>query len=188
MIERKRTTHETDISLKLRLKGAGRVDVTTGHGFFDHMLHQLAYHAGMDLNLKAIGDQTGDHHLVEDVAICLGDAFQEGWRNQNGLNRFGHTILPMDDALVMCATDLCGRAYCEVDLKLTRETVGGLDTEMVPHFFRSFSSASMINLHLKTLSGTNHHHVIEAAFKATARALRQALSQDMITFSTKGAL
>ncbi len=188
MIEHKRSTRETQIELTLNVKGTGQVQVDTGHGFFDHMLHQLAYHGGFDLTLKAQGDQTGDHHLVEDVGITLGEALQTAWRKQEGFNRFGQSLLPMDDVLVICAVDLCGRAFCDTKLKLTRENVGGMDTEMVPHFFRSFAHAALINLHIRRLAGSNHHHLIEAAFKSTGRALRDALSNNMTTFSTKGSL
>lgn len=188
MIKRHRVTRETDVTVNLLLGGSGSVQIQTGQGFFDHMVHQLAYHAGFDLELTARGDATGDHHLVEDVALTLGDALAEGWRAIEGFNRFGQSLLPMDDALVLCAVDLCGRPFSDVQLNLTRPSVGGLDTEMVPHFFSSLATKAEMNLHLRRLNGINHHHIVEAAFKSCGRALRDALGNHMVTHSTKGAL
>lgn len=189
MINKSRKTKETEIQLTLNIHGQQQVSIQTGHGFFDHMLHQLAFHSGWDLELRASGDlHIDDHHLVEDVAILLGSALQEAWRGLDGMTRYGQRLLPMDETLVICAVDLCGRANCKVKLQLKRESVGGLACEMVPHFFHSLASAGAFTLHLRRVTGKNHHHLIEASFKALAYALREALTPVTKQTSTKGML
>jgi len=189
IVKRTRKTKETDISLELEVHGSQRVEIETGHGFFDHMLHQLAFHAGWDLTLKADGDLfIDDHHLVEDVGLTLGAALQEAWRGLPSMCRYGQRLLPMDETLVMCAVDLCGRPYAVTHLELTREAVGNLACEMVPHFFHSLAIAGMLTVHIRKVTGENHHHIIEASFKALARALREALAPVGGETSTKGTL
>ena len=189
MIVVERNTKETQISLKLKAAGDQRVAISTGLAFFDHLLHQLAFHAGWDLEIQAHGDlRVDDHHLVEDVALTLGAALQQAWRGQSSLHRYGQRLLPMDDALILCAVDLCGRPFCKTDLNLTRERVGDLACEMIPHFLHSLAMAGAFNLHLRRLDGSNHHHLIEGAFKALALALREALGPGLNQTSTKGSL
>lgn len=189
MITKSRKTKETEISLQLNVDGAQKVEVQTGHGFFDHMLHQLAFHAGWDLTLKAVGDlHVDEHHLVEDTALLLGTAIQEVWRARTGMNRYGQRLLPMDDVLIMCALDLCGRPFCKTKFRFRRESVGGLSVEMVEHFFHSLAMAGAFNLHLRRVTGKNSHHQVEAAFKALAYAFREALTPRDAAASTKGVL
>lgn len=189
MIHKTRKTKETEIELSLKVHGSQVVDISTGHGFFDHMLHQLAFHGGWDLQLKAKGDlHVDDHHLVEDTALLLGTALQEAWRGIPGMTRYGQRLLPMDETLVMCALDLCGRPHSKIKLRLKREAVGGLACEMVPHFFNSLASAGAFTLHIRRITGHNHHHLIEASFKALAHALREALTPAGAQTSTKGVL
>ena len=188
-LETVRKTKETDIRLVLNVHGSQEVKIDTGHGFFDHMLHQLAFHGGWDLELKAVGDLVIDeHHLVEDVALTLGSALQEVWRGLPSMQRYGQRLLPMDETLIMCAIDLCGRPHAITKLKLTREAVGGLSCEMVPHFFQSLATAGAFTLHLRKVTGKNHHHIIEASFKALAYAFREALAPVQKQTSTKGVL
>ena len=189
-VEKHRRTKETDIRLRLNVDGTQQVRVETGHGFFDHMLHQLAYHAGWNMELTAEGDlHIDDHHLVEDTALVLGAALQETWRARGDMHRYGQRLLPMDETLVMCAIDLCGRPYCRTELGLTRESVGNLSTEMVPHFDHSLAMSGALTLHLRRVCGENHHHIIEASFKALAYACREALSPSgRPGASTKGVL
>ena len=189
MISKSRKTKETEIQIDLNVRGSQKIEVETGHGFFDHMLTQLAFHGGWDLCLKAKGDlEVDDHHLVEDVALLLGAGLQECWRSLPSFKRYGQRLLPMDDVLVLAAVDLCGRPYSKTKLKLKRETVGGLATEMVPHFFHSLAVAAAMTLHVRRITGSNHHHLIEAAFKATALALKEALATGGGEASTKGVL
>ena len=189
MIRKERNTKETQIRLALDVDGNQKVKIHTGHGFFDHMLHQLAFHAGWDLELEAEGDlDVDDHHMVEDVALILGSALQEAWRARPGMKRYGQRILPMDETLVLCAVDLSGRPFSKTRLRLRRETVGNLATEMVPHFFSSLATAGAFTLHIRRITGHNHHHLIEASFKALARALREALTVVSQETSTKGVL
>ena len=189
IIKRSRKTKETDIALELNVHGKQDVTIETGHGFFDHMLYQLAFHAGWDLSLKAEGDLfIDDHHLVEDVGLTLGAAIQEAWRGLPSMRRYGQRLLPMDETLVMCAVDLCGRPYSVTSLALTRESVGNLACEMVPHFFHSLAVAGAFTLHIRKVTGENHHHIIEASFKSLARALREALECVEGETSSKGML
>lgn len=187
-----RKTKETDISMKLNLDGSGRSDIQTGIGFFNHMLEGFARHGFFDLDVCAKGDLEVDtHHTIEDTGIVLGTAIKEAAGDKQGIRRFGSCILPMDETLVLCAIDLSGRPYLAFDGAFTTERVGDMDTEMVREFFYAVSYSAGMNLHLKVLSGGNNHHMIEAMFKAFARALDEATSFDTrITdvLSTKGSL
>ena len=187
-----RTTKETKIHLSLCLDGTGKGDIHTGIGFFDHMLEGFARHGLFDLSLSVEGDlQVDTHHTIEDTGIVLGKAIKEAVGDKKGMVRYGSMILPMDDALILCALDLCGRPYLVYDLKLDREFVGDLETEMIREFFYAVSYGAEMNLHLKQLSGSNNHHIIEGAFKAFAKALDSATRLDgRITdvLSTKGVL
>lgn len=189
MIQKNRSTKETTIEMTLNVDGNQQIEIHTGHAFFDHMLHQLAFHAGWDFTLKAKGDlEVDDHHLVEDTGLLLGSCLQDVWRSRTGMMRYGMRLLPMDDTLIMCAIDLCGRPYFKSKLRLTRDAVGGLACEMVPHFFHSLAMAGQFNLHLRKVTGKNHHHIVEASFKALAYALREALNPRDGQTSTKGLL
>ena len=187
-----RNTKETEIKLKINLDGTGYSDIETGVGFFNHMLDGFTRHGLFDLSVRVHGDlQVDDHHTIEDTGIVLGTALKEAIGDKKGIKRYGSCILPMDESLVLCALDLCGRPYLVWDLVLDREKVGDLETEMVREFFYAVSYGAEMNLHLKQLSGTNNHHIIEAAFKAVARALDAACAMDPRVsgvLSTKGAL
>lgn len=187
-----RTTKETDISLRLQLDGRGNSEIDTGIGFFDHMLEGFAKHGFFDLDVKAAGDLMVDcHHTVEDTGIVLGSAIKKALGDKKGIRRFGSSILPMDETLVLCAVDLSGRPYLVFDGEFTTVHVGYLDTEMVREFFYAISYSAGMNLHVKVLSGTNNHHMIEGMFKAFARALSEAAGFDpRVTgiLSTKGSL
>lgn len=188
----KRTTKETDIALTLNLDGSGKADIDTGIGFFDHMLDGFSRHGMFDLNVRVKGDLIVDcHHTIEDTGIVLGTAIKEAVGDKKGMKRFGSCILPMDETLVLCAVDLSGRPYLSFDGEFTTDRVGYMDTEMVKEFFYAISYTAGMNLHIKVLSGGNNHHMIEAMFKAFARALDEATSFDpRITdiLSTKGSL
>ncbi len=187
-----RTTKETDITMKLNLDGSGTADISTGIGFFDHMLEGFSRHGFFDLSCKVQGDLHVDgHHTVEDTGIVLGKAIAQAVDDKKGIRRYGSFILPMDDALALCAVDLCGRPYLNFDCTFPVERVGVLDTELVREFFYAVSYSAGMNLHIKMLDGLNAHHMIEASFKAFAKALDQAVSFDpRITdvLSTKGSL
>lgn len=187
-----RTTKETDITMKLNLDGSGTADISTGIGFFDHMLEGFSRHGFFDLSCKVQGDLHVDgHHTVEDTGIVLGKAIAQAVDDKKGIRRYGSFILPMDDALALCAVDLCGRPYLNFDCTFPVERVGALDTELVREFFYAVSYSAGMNLHIKLLDGLNAHHMIEASFKAFAKALDQAVSLDpRITdvLSTKGSL
>lgn len=187
-----RVTGETSIRMTLNLDGSGKASVSTGIGFFDHMLCGFARHGLFDLDLSAEGDLEVDtHHTIEDVGIVLGKAVKAAVGDKKGIVRYGSKILPMDDALILCSLDLCGRPYLAYDLRLNREKVGELETEMIREFFYAVSYAGEMNLHVKQLDGINHHHIIEGAFKAFAKALDEATKYDeRITgvLSTKGTL
>ena len=189
-IERK--TNETDIKLELHIDGSGQTKIDTGIGFFDHMLNSFARHGFFDLKVLAKGDLYVDsHHTIEDTGIVLGEAIKEAIGDKRGIRRFGQAILPMDDALVLCAIDLSGRPYYSSDLTFTCEKIGDMDTEMVREFFYAISYSAGMNLHFKQLSGVNNHHIAECAFKAFAKALDMATGYDeRITgvLSTKGSL
>ena len=176
MSERKaeivRKTGETDIKLMLNLDGKGDAQIDTGIGFFDHMLNSFARHGFFDFDVKASGDIIVDcHHTIEDTGIVLGQAIAKAIGDKEGIERFGSFMLPMDDALVLCAIDLSGRPYLSFDMNFTTDRVGYMDTEMVKEFFYAVSYSAGMNIHLKQISGENNHHIIEAAFKAFAKAL-----------------
>lgn len=187
-----RNTKETQISLTLNLDGTGKGDIHTGIGFFDHMLEGFARHGLFDLTVKVEGDLAVDtHHTIEDTGIVLGKAIKEAVGDKKGIVRYGSALLPMDEALVLCALDLSGRPYLVYNLTLDKERVGQMETEMVREFFYAVSYGAEMNLHLKQLDGVNNHHIIEGAFKAFAKSLDQATRYDeRITdvLSTKGML
>ncbi len=189
----KRKTSETDIELTLDIDGNGSANIDTGIGFFDHMLNSFARHGFFNLDVKAIGDIIVDsHHTIEDTGIVLGKAIAKALGDKEGIERFGSFMLPMDDALVLCAIDLSGRPYLSFDMNFTTEKVGYMDTEMVKEFFYAVSYSAGMNIHLKQISGENNHHLIEAAFKAFAKALDIATGyNDRLNgkvLSTKGSL
>lgn len=187
-----RTTKETDISVSLNIDGSGICEVSTGIGFFDHMIQGFAKHGQFDITLKTEGDLYVDgHHTVEDTGIVLGQAFAEALSDKNGITRFGDCILPMDDALVLAAVDISGRHYLDFDVPFDTPAIGDFDTQLFKEFFYAFADAARINLHIKKINGTNSHHIAEAAFKSFARALRQAVTIDPQikgVLSTKGVL
>lgn len=172
-----RKTAETEISLSLNIDGEGQTQVETGIGFFNHMLTHIGKHSLSDLTVQATGDLEIDcHHTVEDVGIVLGQAIKEAVGNKEGINRYGQAILPMDEALILCAVDLSGRAYVEVDTPFQAERVGDFDTEMVEEFFRAVGTQAAMNLHIQVLRGKNSHHIIEGMCKAFAKALAMAVT------------
>ena len=188
-----RKTAETDITLVLCLDGKGECSVSTGVGFLDHMLTLFARHGRFDLIVSCTGDtQVDDHHSVEDIAIALGAAVAESLGEKRGITRYGSMLLPMDEALVLCALDISGRGMLRYGLSIPTQKVGSFDTELVEEFFHAFCRAAGITLHLRQLDGTNSHHIIEAAFKAFGRALCQAAAVDPAIGdeipSTKGVL
>lgn len=188
-----RETAETNVSVEVNLDGTGNYDNQTGVGFFDHMLDQLARHSLIDMVVRATGDQhVDDHHTVEDVGIALGQALVEALGDKRGINRYGDCLLAMDDAQVRCALDLSARPFMICNLDLPTAKIGNFDTELVREFFQALSTHGGITLHIDKLHGFNSHHIVEAAFKALARALRVALEIDLRKAdtipSTKGAL
>ncbi|MBR1861673.1 MAG: imidazoleglycerol-phosphate dehydratase HisB [Lachnospiraceae bacterium] len=187
-----RKTKETDISLSLSLDGSGKNNIDTGIGFFDHMLEGFSKHGFFDLDVKIDGDLRVDgHHSVEDCGIVLGNAIKEAVGDKAGIKRYGYFVLPMDEVLVLCAVDLCGRPYLNFDYEFKAPMVGDFDTELVHEFFYAVSYSAAMNLHIKVLDGGNAHHVIEAMFKAFAKALDMAVSAEPRVegvLSTKGAL
>lgn len=187
-----RKTKETDISVSINIDGAGKAQINTGVGFFDHMLEGFSKHGFFDLKLQCEGDLEVDcHHTIEDCGIVLGNAIKEAVGDKKGIKRFGSCILPMDETLVLCAIDLSGRPYLVFDGEFTADRVGYMDTEMVKEFFYAISYSAGMNLHIKVLNPGNNHHMIEAMFKAFARALDEATTYDpRITdiLSTKGSL
>lgn len=188
----KRETRETKIELTLNLDGEGKSNISTGVGFFDHMLTGFSKHGLFDLDLNVEGDLfVDDHHTIEDTGIVLGEAIKRALGDKTGIKRYGHSILPMDEALILCAVDLSGRAYYQSDLSFTFDKMGDMSTQMVREFFYALSSAAGMNLHFKQISGLNDHHIAEGAFKAFAKALDMAAMQDeRITgvLSTKGSI
>lgn len=187
-----RKTKETDIELSLDIDGSGKAEVDTGIGFFDHMLEGFARHGLFDLTAKVSGDLTVDcHHTIEDTGIVLGNAIKKAVGDKKGIKRYGSVMLPMDETLVLCAVDLSGRPYLSFDAQFTAEKVGYMDTEMVKEFFYAISYTAGMNLHIKVITPGNNHHMIEAMFKAFAKALDEATVVDArITdiLSTKGSL
>ena len=187
-----RVTSETNITISINLDGTGKSEVDTGIGFFDHMLISFAKHGLFDLKVKVQGDlQVDCHHTKEDTGIVLGQAIKEAVGDKKQIKRYGSALLPMDEALIMCALDLSGRPYLVFDAEFTTDRVGYFDTEMVKEFFYAVSYSSAMNLHIKEMAGGNNHHIIEGMFKSFAKALDQATMKDeRITdlLSTKGAL
>lgn len=187
-----RKTKETDISVSLKLEGTGKSEIDTGIGFFDHMLEGFAKHGFFDLTVKVKGDLKVDgHHTVEDTGIVLGQAMKEALGDKKGIKRYGSFMLPMDDALVLCAIDLCGRPYFDYRCEYSTDRIGELDTELIREFFYAISYAAGMNLHIQMLAGVNNHHMAEATFKAFAKALDEATSKDariQDVLSTKGKL
>jgi imidazoleglycerol-phosphate dehydratase len=188
-----RTTSETDISLSLSLDGSGRADIATGIGFLDHMLTALARHGLFDLTVRAKRDLHIDfHHTTEDVGIVLGQAFAKALGDKRGIRRFGHALVPMDETLAEAAIDISGRPFLAWDVTFERPKIGEMDTELFEEFFRALAMNALITLHVTRRAGRNAHHVAEACFKATARALRMATEFDPRAGdaipSTKGAL
>lgn len=188
-----RNTAETQITLKLDLDGKGTAFVDTGIGFLDHMLTLFARHGNFDLEVTCRGDLNVDfHHSTEDIGICLGMAFSQALGNMSGITRYGNIILPMDEALILCAADISGRSYLSYELSIPAEKVGTFDTELTEEFFLAFTRKAGMTLHLRQLAGTNSHHIIEGAFKAFGRTMKQAVSHDASQEgripSTKGVL
>jgi len=191
--EIKRTTAETSIELRLNLDGTGAGRIATGVGFMDHMLTLFARHARMDLNVVCKGDtMVDDHHSVEDIGICLGAAIAQAVGDKSGIRRYGSMLLPMDEALVLCALDLSGRSCLRYTAQIPSQKIGTFDTELVEEFFLGLTRSAGMTLHMKMMDGTNSHHIVEAMFKALGRALREAVSIDESLCgeipSTKGVL
>ena len=174
-----RKTGETDINVELNLDGQGRADIQTGVGFLDHMLTLFARHGDFDLTVRCDGDTEVDgHHSVEDIGICLGAAFRQALGDMAGINRYGSMILPMDEALIMAAVDISGRSYLGFDFQIPAQKVGSFDTELVEEFFLAFVRACPMSLHIRQMAGENTHHILEAVFKGTGRALKMAAALD----------
>ena len=187
-----RSTKETQIRLELELDGSGRAQVSTGVGFFDHMLDLLARHARLNLSVTAAGDlETGAHHTTEDVGIVLGQALDRALGDRSGIARYGDAMVPMDEALGTCAIDVSGRPFCSFEADLPAMSIAGFETELTEEFFRAVANNAKLTIHLRALEGSNAHHKIEACFKAFARALREAVAVDESepgVPSTKGVL
>lgn len=188
-----RRTAETDIRLTLSLDGTGRADIDTGCGFLNHMLTLFARHGRFDLTVKCVGDtDVDDHHTVEDIGICLGLAFAQALDDMGGINRYGSAILPMDEALILSAVDISGRAHLSCDLELPTQKIGSFDSELVKEFWLGFVRKANLTLHIRKLAGENSHHIAEGAFKSAARSLRAAVAIDPALNgeipSTKGVL
>jgi len=187
-----RSTKETQIRLQLELDGSGRAEVSTGVGFFDHMLDLLARHARLNLSVSADGDlETGAHHTTEDVGIVFGQALDRALGDRSGIARYGDAMVPMDEALGACAIDVSGRPFCSFEADLPATSIAGFETELTEEFFRAVANNAKLTIHLRALDGSNAHHKIEACFKAFARALREAVAVDETepgVPSTKGLL
>lgn len=190
--EIRRTTGETDIYVSIDLDGSGKADIDTGIGFFDYMLDAFARHGFFDLTVRVKGDLMVDtHHTVEDTGIVLGQAIAQAAGDKKGIRRYGSFALPMDETLILCSLDLCGRAYFAEDIHFTAERIGAFETETMREFFLALASNAAMNLHLVMLRGGNNHHIAEASFKAFAKALDMAVSYDERVdgvLSTKGSL
>ena len=190
--EVRRTTGETDVRVAVDLDGTGRSTVATGVGFFDHMLTLLARHSLIDLDVEARGDlATGSHHTVEDTGIVLGQAIDQALGDRSGIERYAHAAVPMDECLAEAAIDISGRPYIACHIALPATTIGGFETDLLPEFMRAVATHARLTLHLRLLAGENPHHVIEACFKALARALRAAIAPNPRVSgvpSTKGSL
>ncbi len=186
-----RNTAETNISLKVNLDGTGKTEVNTGVGFLNHMLTLFAAHGKFDLEVRCVGDtDVDDHHSVEDVGICLGQAFRQALGDKRGITRYGSFLLPMDEALILAAVDISGRSSLNDALEIPTEKIGSFDTELVEEFFLGFTRSCPMSLHLRKLAGTNSHHIVEGAFKAFGRAMKAAVALDGTDKipSTKGVL
>ncbi len=187
-----RSTKETQIALELALDGSGKSQIATGAGFLDHMLDLVARHARLDLTVNATGDlETGAHHTTEDVGIVLGQALDQALADRSGITRYGAATVPMDESLAMCALDISGRPFCVFSGDLPAASIAGWDTELTEEFFRAVANSAKLTAHVRMIAGTNAHHMIEASFKAFARALREAVSIDPTepgVPSTKGVL
>lgn len=186
-----RNTAETNISLKVNLDGTGKTEVSTGVGFLNHMLALFAAHGKFDLEVRCVGDtDVDDHHSVEDVGICLGQAFRQALGDKRGITRYGSFLLPMDEALILAAVDISGRSSLNDALEIPTEKIGSFDTELVEEFFLGFVRSCPMSLHLRKLAGTNSHHIVEGAFKAFGRAMKAAVALDGTDKipSTKGVL
>lgn len=174
-----RKTGETDITLSLNIDGTGKSDIDTGCGFLDHMLTLFARHGRFDLSVKCIGDVNVDyHHTVEDIGIALGDAFAEALGDKKGIVRYGSTVLPMDESLILTALDISGRSYLGYEVELSTEKVGDFDTELAEEFWQGFVRKAAVTLHIRMLAGKNSHHIIEGIFKSAARSFKTACSID----------
>lgn len=188
----KRTTKESDVTVKLNLDGTGKIEISTGEPFFDHMLSQLGKHASFDLEIKTVGDiEVDSHHSVEDTSLALGQALREALGDKSGIRRFGDALVPLDEVLVQAAVDLSGRPYLVHKEPEIVELIGTFDTTLGRHIWESFVAEARIALHVRVLEGRNAHHVYEAQFKAVARALKEAVSLDSRVGgipSTKGSL
>ena len=175
----KRQTAETDVMLILELDGTGKAEITTGCGFLNHMLTLFAHHGSFDLSVQCQGDTwVDDHHTVEDVGICLGQAFAQALGEKKGIIRYGNFILPMDESLILSAVDISGRSYLGFDLQIPTFKIGTFDTELVEEFFLGFVRQCPMSLHIRKLAGTNSHHIVEGAFKSVARSLKAAVAVD----------
>lgn len=190
--EKTRKTLETEVKIKLNIDGKGERQINTPIKFFTHMLEQFAAHGGFDLNIEVQSHDKDNHHVVEDVALTLGEAFKEALADKKGITRYGSFTLPMDEALSLAVVDLSGRAFSKVDVKIKDEKTSDFETVLLPHFFNSFAQASLSTIHIKMLDGSDTHHIIEAVFKSFARALKEACAIDEtkkdIIPSTKGLL
>jgi len=189
--ETKRKTAETDISLSLNLDGTGKSSIDTGCGFLNHMLTLFAAHGRFDLTVKCLGDtEVDDHHSAEDIGIVLGQAFQAALGDKRGITRYGSFLLPMDEALILTAVDISGRACLCYGLEIPTQKIGSFDTELVEEFFLGFTRNCPMSLHIRQLSGKNAHHIVEGAFKSVARSLKAAVAMDGTNEipSTKGVL
>ncbi|MBL6441116.1 MAG: imidazoleglycerol-phosphate dehydratase HisB [Dialister sp.] len=186
----RRTTGETDISISLTIDGTGRFEGTSGIGFFDHMLHLLARHSGMDISLTCQGDLDVDnHHTIEDIGITLGEVFEKALGDKKGIHRYGCFFCPMDETLSRIVLDLSGRSYLVFDVDIPVERIGSFETEMTREFFLAFANNAKMNLHMATLYGVNGHHIVESLFKGIGHALKEAVTIEGDTvLSTKGVL
>ena len=186
----RRTTGETDISISLTVDGTGRFEGTSGIGFFDHMLHLLARHSGMDIFLTCQGDLDVDHHhTIEDIGITLGEVFEKALGDKKGIHRYGCFFCPMDETLSRIVLDLSGRSYLVFDVDIPVERIGSFETEMTREFFLAFANNAKMNLHMATLYGVNGHHIVESLFKGIGHALKEAVTIEGDTvLSTKGVL
>ncbi len=186
----RRTTGETDISITLAIDGEGKFEGTSGIGFFDHMLHLLAAHSGMDISLTCTGDLDVDnHHTIEDIGITLGEVFRKALGDKKGIRRYGAFYCPMDETLSRIVLDISGRPYLVFDVAIPVERIGDFETEMTREFFLAFADHAMMNLHMATLYGINGHHIVESLFKGIGHALKEAVTiEGKGILSTKGVL